>query len=45
MINLRYYLIQEMVGDVLTEGLARDKHEAMKRAMSLECFDCSKVKV
>ena len=44
-IELRYCPTQEMVADVLTKALARDKHETMRRAMRLEVFDCSKVEV
>ena len=44
-IELRYCPTQEMVADVLTKALARDKHEAMRSAMRLEVFDCSKVGV
>ena len=39
MIVLTYCFTQEMVADVLTKGLARDKHEAMKRAMRLEVLN------
>ena len=45
MIKLRYCPTQEMVADVLTKGLARDKYEAMGRTMRLEIFDCIKVEV
>ena len=45
MIELRYCPTQEMVADVLTKALARDKYEAMRSAMRLEVFDCSKVGV
>ena len=44
-IELRYCPTQEMVVDVLTKALARDKHEAMRRVMRLEVFDYSKVGV
>ena len=44
-IELRYCPTQEMVADVLTKGLAIDKHGALKRAMRLEVFDYSKVRV
>ena len=44
-IKLRYCPTQEMVADVLTKALARDKHEAMRSAMRLEVFDYSKVGV
>ena len=44
-IELRYCPTQEMVADVLTKALTRDKHEAMRRAMRLEAFDYSKVGV
>ena len=44
-IELRYCPTQEMVVDVLTKALARDKHEAMRSAMRLEVFDYSKVGV
>ena len=42
-IELRYCSTQEMVADVLTKALARDKHEASRSAMRLEVFDYSKV--
>ena len=45
MIELKYCSTQEMEADVLTNGLARDKHEAMRRAMSLKFFDCNKMEV
>ena len=44
-IELRYCSTQQMVADVITKGLARDKHEAMRSAMRLEVFDYSKVGV
>ena len=44
-IELTYCPIQEMVADVLTKGLARDKHEAMRRAMRLQVFNYCKVGV
>ena len=43
--KLRYCPTREMVADVLTKGLARDKHEAMRRAMRLEVFHYSKTGV
>ena len=45
MIDLRYCPTQEMVVDVLYKGLAKDKDVAMRKIMSFECFDSSKVRV
>ena len=38
-IELRYCPTQEMVADVLTKALAKDRHETLRRAMGLVSFD------
>ena len=45
LIELRYCPTQEIVANVLTKGLAKDKYEVMRKAMRLEVFDYSKVGV
>ena len=38
-IELRYCPTQEMVADVLTKALAKDRHETLTRAMGIVSFD------
>ena len=39
-ISLKYHLIKYMIENVLTKPLAKDRHQALTKAMGLEAFDC-----
>ena len=38
-IDLRYCQTQDMVADVVTKALAKDRHETLRRAMGIVSFD------
>ena len=38
-ICLKYYPVESMIADVLTKSLAKDRHQTLTKAMSLEAFD------
>lgn len=38
-IDLKYYATQDIIADVLTKGLAKDRHQIMMRAMRLVFID------
>jgi hypothetical protein len=40
-ICLKYCPMEDMIADVLTKSVAKDRHQTLTRAMDLEAFDCS----
>ena len=33
--------MEDMIADILTKPLAKDRHQILTKAMGLEAFDCS----
>jgi hypothetical protein len=42
---MKYCPTEDMIADVLTKALPEDKHQAFTKAMGLETFDYSKMRV
>ena len=40
-ICLKYSPTEDMIADILTESLAKDRHQTLTKAMGLEAFDYS----